>query len=387
MSNYWFRKFKRKIGSAFKNNSITRPVIINYVSKKNSTNYYKMLEFINTADIVKTDNCNLRLGIVKDEDNLSLSLKTYWPKFERFAKNNNISYSFLNVHSDNWIAEARKYDIIVWRPLSNPSSLYEERTKIAYLEKVLKIKCYPSSSELWYYEDKIRQYFHMSATNLPVIPTFISFDERECLSRIESLEYPLISKSYIGSGSLNVSKINSKYEAKRHISKAFSKGVNTYFPYFRQKGYVFFQKWIEDASYDLRIILVGEMIFGYYRMKPKSDFRASGAGLIVYDEIPLEAVLLAKKVKEKMPSTVIAVDVLKSNKENKFYIIETSIAIDVDTMGELFLKDVPGYYLLKNGSLEFHQGKFWLQELILKELFETAKSGETTSKSDFSHHT
>jgi hypothetical protein len=103
-------------------------------------------------------------------------------------------------------------------------------------------------------------------------------------------------------------------------------------------------------------------------MRPKNDFRASGAGLIVYNDLPLEAVLLAKTVKEKMPSTILAVDLLSSVRENKFYIIETSIAIDIDTLGELFLKDIPGYYILKDGVLEFHEGKFWLQELTFKEI-------------------
>ena len=327
-----------------------------------------MLDLVNTADKVSIDNCNLRIGIVKDEDVLSLSLHSYWPKFERFAKNNNLSYSFVNLHADNWIKAAENLDVVLWRPLSNPSSLYEERTKIAYLEKFLKISCYPSSDELWLYEDKIRQYFHMVAHNLPVIPTFISFDERECFDKLDSFNYPLIGKAYIGSGSLCVTKINNKTEAKRHIARVFAGGLETCFPYFKQKGYVYFQKYIDDATFDLRIILVGEMIFGYYRMRPKNDFRASGAGLIVYNALPLEAVLLAKTVKEKMPSTILAVDLLSSVRENKFYIIETSIAIDIDTLGELFLKDIPGYYILKDGVLEFHEGKFWLQELTFKEI-------------------
>jgi len=368
MGNYWFRKTKRKIGWALKNNPFARRLIIDWVDKKNKRNFNAIQDLVNTADKVSIDNCNLRIGIVKDEDVLSLSLHSYWPKFERFAKNNKLSFCFVNLHADDWIKAAENLDVVLWRPLSNPSSLYEERTKIAYLEKFLKISCYPSSEELWLYEDKIRQYFHMIAHNLPVIPTFISFDERECFDKLDSFNYPLIGKAYIWSGSLCVTKINNKTEAKRHIARVFAGGLETCFPYFKQKGYVYFQKYIDDATFDLRIILVGEMIFGYYRMRPKHDFRASGAGLIVYNALPLEAVLLAKTVKEKMPSTILAVDLLNSVRENKFYIIETSIAIDIDTLGELFLKDIPGYYILKDGVLEFHEGKFWLQELTFKEL-------------------
>lgn len=373
MSNYRFRKLKVNIGWILKTNPLTRKLINNYISKKNSTNFNNLLSFINTADKVLIDDGKLKLGIVKDEDNTSFGLNTYWPKFERFAKNNNIDYSFVNMHGDNWIKDSANFDLIVWRPLSNPSSLYEVITKIVFIETILKTRCYPSSEELWLYEDKIRQYYHLSTSGLPVIPTFISFDEQECMDKLDSFEYPMVSKSYIGSASLSVSKIKNKAKARRHILRAFSKGLNTGFPYLKQKGYVFFQKYIDDASYDLRIILVGEKIFGYFRMKPKDDFRASGAGLIVKDELPLEAVLLAMRVKEKMPSTMLAVDVLKSDRDNKYYIIETSISIDISTPEQLVYKNIPGYYQLKDGALEFHPGKYWLQEFLLEELIkETA---------------
>jgi glutathione synthase/RimK-type ligase-like ATP-grasp enzyme len=367
MSSYRFRKFKHNIGWTLKTNPLTRGLIINYIRKKTSRDSVKLMDYIYSADKVLIGDCNIRLGIVKDDDNLSFKYYSYWPKFERFAKNNNIPYSFLNIHSDNWINESANYDRIVWRPLPYPSSLYEIRTKIAYIEKFLKIPCYPSAEQLWLYEDKIRLYYHLSTYNLPAIPTFISFDEQECINKLESFEYPLISKSYVGSASMSVSKINNKAEARRHIFKAFSKGLDTGFPYFRQKGYVYFQKYIGDADYDVRIILVGEKIMGYYRMVPKNDFRASGAGLIVNQDLPLEAVLLAQKVKERMPGPVLAIDFLKSRSEDRFYIIETSSAISVDTIGELILNNVPGYYLLNSNALVFHPGRFWLQDLVLEE--------------------
>ena len=367
MSSYRLRKLKRNLGWAFKTSPITRGLILNYIRKRNSRNNLKLMDYVYSADKVLIGDCNIRLGIVKDDDNLSFKYNSYWPKFERFAKNNNIPYSFLNVHSDNWIKESASYDRIVWRPLPYPSSLYEIITKITYIEKFLKIPCYPSTEQLWLYEDKIRQYYHLTSYNLPSIPTFISFDEQECINKLESFEYPLISKSFVGSSSVSVSKINNKAEARRHIFKSFSKGLDTGFPYFRQKGYVFFQKYIHDADYDVRIILVGEKIMGYYRMVPKNDFRASGAGIVTHEELPIEAVLLARKVRERMPGPVLAVDLLKSKSEDRFYIIETSSAIEVDNIGDFSLNNVRGYSLLNNNSLEFHPGRFWLQDLILEE--------------------
>ncbi len=368
MNKYSFRKFKRKAGWILKTSYFTRNIVRNYIVRKNAHNFTGLLEYIETAEKVLIDNCSIKLGIVKDADDFSFNLHPSWPVSERFAKNNNISYSLINIHCSDWQKECQGHDIIVWRPSSDPDSLYEEITKIYYLEKFLKIRCHPSFNEFWTYDDKIRLHYHLTAFDLPVIPTLISFDEKECLRKIDSLEFPLISKSHIGSSSICVSKLNSKLEARKHIRKVFSRGLDTGFPYFRQKGYVFFQKFIADASYDLRIIMVGQKIFGYYRMKPKNDFRASGGGLVVKDELPLEAVLLARKVKEIMPSTILAVDMLKSEADGKFYIIETSIDISIETPEQLKVNNIPGFYLLVNGNLEFHKGKYWLQELLLEEL-------------------
>ena len=107
---------------------------------------------------------------------------------------------------------------------------------------------------------------------------------------------------------------------------------------------------------------------GYYRMVPKNDFRASGAGIVEHEELPIEAVLIARKVRERMPGPVLAVDLLKSKSEDRFYIIETSSAIEVDNIGDFSLNNVRGYSLLNNNSLEFHpSGRFWLQDFILEE--------------------
>lgn len=368
MKSYRLRKLKRSIGWRLKTSRLTRKLIVDYVSRKNKANEEKTKMLIEDSDKVIITNMNLRLGMVKDDDKLSFSLETYWPKYERFARNNNLQYSFYNIHKDNWITEARNFDLIIWRPFCDPALLYEDITKAAYIEKFLKIPCHPSSCELWTYEDKIRQYYHLSSSGLPMIPTFISFDEEECLEKLRTFEYPLVSKSYIGSSSFGVSLLKNETEARRHIKKAFSGGIDTGFPYFRQKGYVYLQKYLDDAEYDLRIILVGSRIFGYYRMRPKHDFRASGAGLVDHRELPVEVVLLAIKAKEVMPATVLAVDFLKSRKENKYYISETSISITVDMIRNLEVNGIIGYHTLKNGALEFHPARVWLQEFILEEL-------------------
>ena len=98
MKSYRFRKLKRSIGWKLKTSRLTRKLIIDYIIRKNKANEDKIKMLVEDSDKVMINSMNLRLGIVKDEDNLSFSLETYWPKFERFARNNNLQYSFYNIH-------------------------------------------------------------------------------------------------------------------------------------------------------------------------------------------------------------------------------------------------------------------------------------------------
>jgi len=381
MKNYFYRIVKRQLGWWLKTNPLTKRAIQRQIRLRNEKNKDSLVRSIETAERVLINESKLRVALVKDEDDLSFGLITYWPKFERFLRNSSITYSFFNIHSENWLAEASNYDLIVWRPFSDPASMYEQLTKISFIEKSLNIRCHPSSSELWTYEDKVRVYFLLSFHKLPVIPTFISFDEQECLRRLNNLTFPLVSKANVGSSSYSVKKLNTRASAKRYIRRAFSSGVSTGFPYYRQKGYVYFQEYIKDARYDLRIILIGNKIFGYYRMRPAHDFRASGAGLRKEGgRLPIDAVKLALKVKEVMPSTMLAVDFLKSPDDEMHQIIETSINTDIRHPTQLVYNGTAGYYTLDGEQLVFHPGEFWLQELILEEVI--SSMGEKTDTSD-----
>ena len=148
MNKYTYRVLKRRLGWLLKNNQVTRRLIQKHIEKRNALSYPALLEYIETAFILNIRKCDMRLGIVKDEDNLSFDLVPYWPKYERFARNNELTYSLLDFHRENWIEQAKNYDLIVWRPSSDPSVLYEQVSKTKYIEKVLSLRCYPSSDEV-----------------------------------------------------------------------------------------------------------------------------------------------------------------------------------------------------------------------------------------------
>ncbi|MDW7670540.1 MAG: hypothetical protein SCK57_02890 [Bacillota bacterium] len=332
------------------------------------------------ADILKPT-----VGLVREYGN-ELNNYMYWTKYERFLTHNQIPHVYLEIHFSNFLEQAEPCDVIIWRTLNDPADQWEAETKIRILEREMGKLCLPSMEELWFYEDKIRQYYLMRHHGLPVVDTFISHSQEETMAYIRQCNYPLVSKINTGAGSMGVKLVKNYREAQKICREVFDDGHHTYWPYLKQKNYVYFQKFIEDAAYDLRVIGTGNSFLGYYRNTPKHDFRASGFGteLVEKKAIPEEALMLAKKVKETLPPTrILAVDMLYNPRDNQYSIIETSIFIAVYTPVQLMVNNVPGRYVFNNGDFHFEAGKFWLQELALVELFNEwiAGTGEHPAKS------
>lgn len=349
------------------------------------TTYTEHIKLLEEADKVYLSNSNLLnnnflVGLVKDDlfrgDSNYLYTRSYYPKYERFLNNNSINYEYYNILSSNWLEEANRFDLIIWHTASDPCTQKIAKNKIYVLDKILQKKCLPSYDEVWGYEDKVNAHYFFKAHNLPEIPTYVSHDKEDIFRFLNKTTYPIISKLTTGSASYGVEKINTKRQAISLVNKIFSdKGLKTYFPFERQKNYVYFQQFIDDATYDLRVITVGDKALGYYRFPNEGDFRASGAGNYAKKEIPSEALDLAFKVKELYGANFLATDLLYSEKNKQYYIIESSIFIGVDTPRQLEIDGVPGYYKRNNiGNYEFVEGKYWIQEIALCELLENLES-------------
>lgn len=319
------------------------------------------------------------IGIVKDKNNLKIGEGEYvnprasYLRYERFCKNNGISYEFYDIARSDWKKEAEKYDIIVYHSPSNPSIQEMVESKILILEKFMSKTCFPSFHEVWQYEDKIRADYLYKHYNLPGIPTIVTHSKEEVLELIEKIKYPFISKTSIGSASTGVIKINDKKEALNLVNKIFSyKGLKSQYIYKAQKDYLYIQEFIDDATFDLRIILIGNKAFGYYRYPNAGDFRASGSGNYEKKAIPIEALQLAIKVRNTLQSRLMGVDLMYSEKAKQYYIIETSLFNQLDTPRQLEIDGVAGYYDISDiENIVFKEGEFWVQELLLKELVVT----------------
>jgi len=359
-------------------NSLLKKIYTKYRSKTTNDliNRDDLNEYLEQAEKVFLENKpDIVVGLVKGADSYSdiglVRKRDYYPKYERFLKNNNIAYEYYNPLLSNWMEEAKRFDLIVWHTNSDPSTQEIAEGKIYILEQMGKT-CLPSYDEVWSYENKIRANYLYELHNLPSIPTFISHSKSDALSYINKVKFPIISKLSTGSASYGVDKIDNIKDATQLVNQVFSyKGKETYFKYMNQKNYVYFQEFIEDATYDLRILCVGEDLFGYYRYPNEGDFRASGAGNYQKKEIPTEALELAYEVYKAFGSSFLATDFVYSEKIKQFLIIESSVFIGIDSCEQLSIDNVPGKYTRKaKNEYDFVEGKFWVQELTLKHMIE-----------------
>lgn len=330
-------------------------------------------ERLNNAEPVRMDwpldRDKPRVGLVRDSDP-----RPYWTKFRRFLEANDIPYHFYEIHDSTWLEKAAGFDVIIWRPMNRPTELEEARRKIYLLEKKMGKICYPSYNEIRIYEDKIIQYELLKIHGFPIVETFISHSFRETKQAVRDFQYPVIHKMAVGSASVTVEKVCNVRQAERILRQAFSfMGRLNYWPYLRQKDIVYFQKFQPNNGKDIRIIVIGDYIQGYYRYVPQGEFRASGMEMGDYwrEDLPPEAIRLAYQVSQKLNSVMLGVDMLQDPEDGSFHLIELSNFIQIDDSDEGKESGRIGVYVRQaDGSFEFREGRVWAQELAMKVFME-----------------
>ena len=306
-----------------------------------------------------------QVGLVPDIDE-----HPYWTKYRRFLCANEIPFEIYDIHRSTWLRDAQRFDMVVWRPSSYPYELEECRRKVHILERELGTICYPSLAEAQLYEDKITQYELLRHHGLPVIDTFISSSEAETLEHLATCDYPLVWKLTAGSGSLGVELLRDRRTAERWARRVFDfSGRRTYWPYVGQKNYVYLQRLELNQGSDVRVVIVGDKVFGYYRDVPKGEFGAPGMGLVRKQSLPHSAVLMARRATVAVDAPCLAVDCLIDPSGERVLILEVSSFIQMETPEQMLVDGEPGW--LEGSDLRFVRGRDWLQELALEQVFLT----------------
>lgn len=304
-----------------------------------------------------------KIGIVQDYGQYPR-----WTKYCRFLDKHSFHYDIYNIHAHDWIENAEKYDIIIGIPSSELFHLEEMRRKYYVLETFLGKTCYPSMNHAMLFEDKCLEAYISKVFGIPFVNTYVSHDKKDAMRLIENLTYPVVCKIVPSSGSLGMELVRTRKRGRKIVEQAFSRiGRKTHQVYFRQKNYIYFQDYVPNDGYDIRAIVIGNWVFGYYRKVLEGDFRASGMDLLERRALPEEAMKIALKVNKIIKSPMLAVDMLHGL-DGKYYVIEFSPICKMETAVQLEVDGVPGVYVFEDDeSFHFEKGRYWAHELILRE--------------------
>jgi len=324
--------------------------------------------------------------------NDNMRLDNFAFRWEEELKKRNIIVQKVNLKSYKALNLIKDCDGVMWHWTHNPNDK-QIAPKILYIiEKYLKIPTYPNHDTYWHYDDKIAQYFLFEYAQIKKIPTWIFWNYHEAVEFLKNSSYPLVFKLSIGASSENVIKINNLREGLKITNILFKRGVFpplnkdlktvktfvksiqktfvtilkfTYFSFFNlhyylpknfipQKNYVYFQKFIDNNPYDIRIWIIGNRAFGGIRYNRHNDFRASGSGFLDYspENIPVDAIKTSFRLSNKFNFQTMSYDYLYYN--NDILLNEISYCYVNSAV-----KNCPGYW---DENLKWHNVSMWPEE-------------------------
>ncbi len=264
-----------------------------------------------------------------------------------YCEKNNIPYKLINAYDHDIVSKVKDCDAFMWH-------FYQKNYKDQLFAKQLLfslqsagMRVFPDFKTAWHFDDKVGQKYLLEAIGAPLVPSYVFYTKHEVFDWIDKTDFPKVFKLRGGAGAENVKLVHSKSEARKLVKKSFGTGFKQYRPasnlkdrwtQYRagksnikdllkgvvrfvippdfsrmmasEKGYVYFQDFIPNNHFDIRIVVVGNKAFALKRMTRKGDFRASGSGNIIYRkaEIDERCVKIAFEINEKLKAQSIAYD-------------------------------------------------------------------------------
>lgn len=280
-----------------------------------------------------------------------------------YCKVHSIDYIIVNAYASDIMDQVKDCDAFMWHHhhADYRDALFAKQL-IFSLENA-GIHCFPNSQTTWHFDDKVGQKYLLESINAPLVPSYVFFSKKEAFDWISQTQFPKVFKLRGGAGASNVKLAHTEKEARKFVKKAFGKGfpqssikyklhegwrklkvrkmsfvqfVKDIAAYYLiggerhrmqsvEKGYVYFQDFIPDNDFDIRICVVGDKAFALKRLTRKGDFRASGSGSIIYDkqQIDERCVKTAFDVNKKLQMQSVAFDFVFDSDNNPL-IVEVS---------------------------------------------------------------
>lgn len=338
------------------------------------------------------ENRKLKIGIHYVEGMADYSWSYAW---EKILKEKGIEVKRINFYDTDVMKQVKDCDGIMWHWFHYPNDKIVAPKILSNIQLNMDIPIFPDLNSCWHYDEKVAQHYLLESIDAPRVPSWVFYDYNKASEFINSADYPLVFKLSVGAGSANILKIDNKEEAKDIVDKMFKKGIFPYtlnefentsnqkhrikeaikyvksgeYPtppwyYMLQKDYVYFQKFLPNNNYDIRIVVIGDRAFGFVRYNRENDFRASGSGKKDYDitKVPIEAVKIAFNVSKRCKFQSMAYDFMYWN--NKVVINEISYCYGSGT------RECKGYW---DSKLNWHDRQMSPEEAHVEDFLEIVK--------------
>ena len=329
---------------------------------------------------------------------------SYSDKWVKYCQSKNIEYKIVNCYTTDIIRNISDCDALMWHFHHKSSKDYLFAKQLLYALQASGKKVYPDFNTSWYFDDKVGQKYLLESIGAPLIPSYVFYSRSDAILWANHTTFPKVFKLRRGSGSANVQLVKTKERAVRLINKAFRSGFRQYDPWgglkerfrmftpgktnFRdliegfgrfliktrfekiagnEKGYVYFQDFIDNCSFDIRVTVVKDKCYAFKRLTREGDFRASGSHkeILSSDGIPLEMIKTAFEISDILKLQSVAFDFLLS-KDNIPLITEICYAFGWDD------GDCYGYW---DSELVWHEGDFnpfgYMIENLIKEILKS----------------
>ena len=312
-----------------------------------------------------------------------------------------IPYKLVNCFANNIIQELQDCDALMWHHSQNdPKALLVAKQILFAIEHSGKV-VFPNFKTNWHFDDKVGQKYLLESVNCDTPQNYVFLTKQEAKAWAKNTTYPVVFKLRRGAGSFNVMLIKNYYQATQAINKSFGRGYSNYNsiiafkeilkkkkttkinkidlikslarlfikPKFtkitgKESGYVYFQEFIPDNSYDVRVIVIGDKAFAIKRTVRTNDFRASGSGIIEFGKNNFDdkTIRIAFEVADKLSAQCIAFDFVY--KENDPLIVEISYGYSIAAYDPC-----EGYW---DKNLNWFDGGFdsakWMVDVVINEI-------------------
>ncbi|MCU4166235.1 ATP-grasp domain-containing protein [Carboxylicivirga caseinilyticus] len=326
---------------------------------------------------------------------------TFSERWLAYCKEKNIPYKLVNCYGDDIISQLEDCDALMWHFNHKGAKESKFAKQLLFSLQMAGKKVFPDFNTAWHFDDKVGQKYLLEAINAPLARAYVFYTEQEAIEWAQTTTFPKVFKLRNGAGSDNVRLVHSVNEARRFIKRAFGKGYKQYDGWRnlkerlrkykkgkasiwdvtkgvirlfyttkyarvtgREKGYVYFQEFIPENTYDIRVVVIKDKAFAIKRMVRENDFRASGSGTILYekDHFDIETIKLALKISEDMEDQCMAYDFVY--KDGRPLMVEISYGFAIHGYD-----DCVGYW---DRELNWYEGAFnpygWMVDHLIQKL-------------------